>query len=971
MDIQQSLTNLAVTGNDNRVGLFFTNYQTNFEEEDTSRILFRDRWKQARGLSEGVARCPNPESTLRAIIKSFRESLATMFTTSSEEFDEPSSMVRDIQDQCQGAEESSRLLRACKKIDGFAHYLKSYFHVVEIFVTGDTDCSLLACSALHLVFSLSSRYVNIFETLADMLSKMTNMLPRYWHYLQRLRGQDLRGINSHFGYALSFLYADILQFCRDACQVLAPKCSAERSNEDNLFELLWAPIDIRFQLMLDRFQDLTELGGPRTSYKNERAPAPGVPEVDKEETIEWLKRGEGLKLFIEKVRKDLDTREEIRVNHEKRCELRKKKEMLYETRLRHIVQWMSPPDFVGGSCESSDYEQARRRRKPHSCAWILHDPTYASWKWRDESSSNILWLEAKPGFGKTTLSVTIIEDLRDAADEISTDMYSPFVAYFHFDLQRPDKRSYSDALRALIVQFIYSSAPDTEFIDAISLFKYPHNGEQQKPSVDNMMEIFLLCASRLPQLSLVLDGVDECEKFGDLLSLLVEACTRNKNLNIIFLGRPSVPLPIRYRNIVTRHSLHDSNRSDIRDYLLDELGELKGSNKLEDGLDLGELADILTLRADSMFLWATLMVSYLGLSAHSPAARTKTIQVTNCLQELDELYRELLKQYGKKTQAERDVLAKILHILIMAEHPPTLQQMKIAIAIIPGRSLSKADFLTNFPDALREICGALVEIRPDNTVQLVHLSLREVLCSEQTAHIDIPFKADSRSASLFLSVISLSYLIHDVPRRHLADSPQTIANTSELNNRFPFLEFAARTWVNHAIIAINSDASTLAELIPTCQPLVQQLLDFVRHSGSISMWIEACWTYGFAPSIVHLWEALDRRRHSPTPVTQRSPVEMEIEPFIERIQSLSQDLNRLHIEWHHLLQIRPYEIWGASISGFMGPLSWARNIDAKLYLIGSEHLHESNTETIIVRSKVSDCGRLIGVVKILRPSNVE
>ena len=63
----------------------------------------------------------------------------------------------------------------------------------------------------------SKNYVNMFERLAQMLDTMRQQLPSYQDHVLRLHDECPEALKSHLGRALAFVYADVLQFCHDAC----------------------------------------------------------------------------------------------------------------------------------------------------------------------------------------------------------------------------------------------------------------------------------------------------------------------------------------------------------------------------------------------------------------------------------------------------------------------------------------------------------------------------------------------------------------------------------------------------------------------------------------------------------------------------------------------------------------------------------------------------------------------------------
>ena len=202
----------------------------------------------------------------------------------------------------------------------------------------------------------------------------------------------------------------------------------------------------------------------------------------------------------------------------------------------------------------------------------------------------------------------------------------------------------------------------------------------------------------------------------------------------------------------------------------------------------------------------------------------------------------------------------------------------------------------------------------------------------------------------------------------LSGSPDTAADKAEIALKLPLSEYSARYWVDHAVCALQLMPGTLRELISDCYPLFQQLGSFLSRKASISAWIELCWTYDLQPSIETLWQELEKRLSQVNTRAQRNSMEWRVSESLSQIRTFSEDLKKLNEHWSHLLSVRPYEIWGASISVFLGQASWAHNDDAKVTAIANEEANEDLEETILKVSKPSVCGKFLGTVRLSRPS---
>ena len=69
----------------------------------------------------------------------------------------------------------------------------------------------------------------MFEKLAQMLDRMRQRLPSYHDHILRLHDDCPEALKSHLGKALAFVYADVLQFCQDACALFKMSPNGKRS----------------------------------------------------------------------------------------------------------------------------------------------------------------------------------------------------------------------------------------------------------------------------------------------------------------------------------------------------------------------------------------------------------------------------------------------------------------------------------------------------------------------------------------------------------------------------------------------------------------------------------------------------------------------------------------------------------------------------------------------------------------------
>jgi hypothetical protein len=164
-----------------------------------------------------------------------------------------------------------------------------------------------------------------------------------------------------------------------------------------------------------------------------------------------------------------------------------------------MMDWLSAPD------PSTNYMNALKKRHEGTGAWFTGGRAFDDWK---KQPNSFLWLHGLAGCGKTILSSTIIEHLSNVATPDQT------LLYFYFDFNDKNKQTLEKMLRSLAIQ-LYQAQPD----DRGPLEQLWGKGQNQ-PSQESLSDVLLAMLSRLNNVSIVLDALDESTTRSDLLPWL-------------------------------------------------------------------------------------------------------------------------------------------------------------------------------------------------------------------------------------------------------------------------------------------------------------------------------------------------------------------------------------------------------------------------------------------------------------------
>jgi hypothetical protein len=148
---------------------------------------------------------------------------------------------------------------------------------------------------------------------------------------------------------------------------------------------------------------------------------------------------------------------------------------------------------------------ALKRRHEGTGAWFTGGQAFGDWK---KQPNSFLWLQGLTGCGKSVLSSTIIEHLSNVAtpDQV--------LLYFYFDFNDTNKQTLEKMLRSLANQ-LYQGQPD-----ARGPLEQLRGEGQNQPSQEALSSVLLAMLSKVNNVSIVLDALDESTTRSDLLAWL-------------------------------------------------------------------------------------------------------------------------------------------------------------------------------------------------------------------------------------------------------------------------------------------------------------------------------------------------------------------------------------------------------------------------------------------------------------------
>ncbi|KAF2117823.1 hypothetical protein BDV96DRAFT_570977 [Lophiotrema nucula] len=631
-------------------------------------------------------------------------------------------------------------------------------------------------------------------------------------------------------------------------------------------------------------------------------------------------------------------------------------------RIDKVKAWLS-------SCEYREiYEQSIHQRHPQSCRWFIRTPEYCSWKNAPFNSriaddadalheswpNRILFIQAKPGFGKTVLAGQIIDDLCAEAEDLSIDDMPPTTAFFHFNSTHSCRCNTTEAFRALAAQLVHAHRTDRRTLDALALLMRRTTG-QQKASSDDALAVLSILLRQHPTF-LVFDGIDECNDVELFLTMIPELC-RISDCRVILLSRPTLSIPLEYQQWASKSphvvSLDDShNAADIASYVTDHLNQMADQGYFGINMDRSVIPSVAG-RANGMFLWATLLIKYLQSPGLSPNERRLALEGASLLEGLEALYHGILAMLERRFGAEKKIAADIFRWLSLSIKPLDMNALHTALAITPGHQTTRESHLLHFTDSISRLTCALVEVA-DGRARFIHRSVKEYL--QSPACQDSEFSLfDEGAVHGHLAARCISYLANDTPKRPLvrllpyrpqvtsittssgmsfrtsssgdsgykslsssdtenfatASSQPAAHNSPPFDATMPFLRYASLCWPVHLTRALSNPLPRPPPAFNNVDPFYYSpwlpvLSQFLTDRAAVTTWVEASWRYSLPPNLSRLVPLLLTTKSEIPPATIEG---RELRWVLHGLRQLSDALNELRGEYGVTLRENASLIW--------------------------------------------------------------
>ncbi|KAL4883893.1 ankyrin repeat-containing domain protein [Aspergillus karnatakaensis] len=379
--------------------------------------------------------------------------------------------------------------------------------------------------------------------------------------------------------------------------------------------------------------------------------------------------------------------------------------------------------------------------KPSS--WIQQNDDYTGW--RDEGSSQTMWICGSAGKGKTMAALAIVEELTQRVQGV--DDGSLVLGHFFCDEQDKDKSNGLNVLKSLAWQLLRIRKDLARHFfgdDPASKAGGKSDADFDFSSLPDLWKCLKMAFSdpSLGTVYFVVNSLDQIdlESRKELLGAVTsfrppvpddEDAPSGPLVKWLFLSAPRDDLHgfLHGARILNLDDGSNSDRQDddLRMYVSQKVTQIAQERKFSRPLEYFVKSFIaLRARGKSNYDWVNLVCLELEneeLSQNAVRARLEELPT-----DLYPMYDQVSRRVLRGIDIEVEYAKEILRCLLLVQAPPTLQEL----AIVAGLPETDRDNRTALKKHV-ERCGALtkmIKVGSDIKVQLSHTSVREFLRSK-------------------------------------------------------------------------------------------------------------------------------------------------------------------------------------------------------------------------------------------------
>ncbi|KAK4220734.1 hypothetical protein QBC38DRAFT_493568 [Podospora fimiseda] len=644
----------------------------------------------------------------------------------------------------------AKRLRYMKRLEPFLEGVKELAKVLDVLIGNSDSILAFIWDPMKSILQSSSTFDDAFDSILDVYETIGSQIPVLSGYQSKFNNKP------HIQSVLVMIYQDILSFQLEALRYF------EQKSWRHLFNSTWKD----FPWTIKRLED---------NFSCHRRLILGTPSLTELEQIRHQRR-----------------LEEAAFEERRRAE--------FDRRKRAVVQWLSPAD----SATTHEKHQAARANTLNSGQWLLNHRRFQDWFDPKYCQTPLLWMNGKPGAGKTVLASRIIDEVKSLKD-VS-------LAYFYCNETDPTRNTFLSVARGLLAQLL----PHDESL-LLHMDKKRQEGTDPILSRPGVAKDFLRLALKRRKSYVIIDGIDECvrDQRKYICSFFEEVVNSlpKKNMDEIRCLLVSQDDGIARKDLSKLPVLSvkkEDNHCDIEAFSKYWQLEIEKKFKGRFPKDVLDIANLVTERAQGIFIFAKCVLEEL----YKQTTRDALLKEWNDARfpkDLDEVFQRIFDRiFGTDSEVTHEVTKKLLGWISYAKRPLRWHEIQAAISLNLEDGTINNENLRSVNSA-KEHCQSFVEEHPDQTVAFVHPTVKDFLLRHEIIN-----KGIAHHQLCSLSIQYLGFSAMDV--KNGDDDIEEALVTGQ----YAFYEYAVANWVPH-LISWLPDAKT--DEVPQLRDHIETLLE--------------------------------------------------------------------------------------------------------------------------------------------------
>ncbi|OGM48619.1 hypothetical protein ABOM_001957 [Aspergillus bombycis] len=435
--------------------------------------------------------------------------------------------------------------------------------------------------------------------------------------------------------------------------------------------------------------------------------------------------------------------------------------------------------------DRSALQRRKGKRAPGTCNWILETNELNTWLRHHEGSesrSNVLWLYGNPGTGKSTMAITLTEELPKKSHFAGNNV---FLAYFFCDSSSEAHRTALSILRGLLYQLITERPELIKYL----LSKYNTKDTHLFSSFDALWSVLMSLSNDkdIKGIYCIIDALDECDHESQrmILEQIDQTFTArhmkddsSSKLHLLITSRPFPEIRQYLSSFESKDlaSYREVSR-DLEKMIREKVENLRSKKSYSQAV-AADVSRILEDKAEGTFLWV-------GIACDELAQ----VQSRNALKILHSLPRGLHSLYQKlldraiesDDRNDQEIIIDMLSFVTVSRRRMTLTELCEACQIYPNADEeSRLQFTREYID----LCRLMVVISGEH-VQLLHKSVRDFLVRHTQ-------RIDDIGANSTLAYRCINSVLHGY---------QSGGNKTRSRTEQEFLDYSTIYWTEHASVS--------------------------------------------------------------------------------------------------------------------------------------------------------------------------